>query len=164
MIGFWPTAAASRRTDALEELAGATRSVLESHAELADKHTVELRHQLRPRSVPSDPVLLERLMTNLVANAIVHNQPGQHVPAEEVPALLGPSRRLGADRTSHLPGDCPDPGSAHPHPRRGDGTRRKRPQPGVVGRVQAQKRPGVDTLVTRPHSHGTAFPLPGLPS
>jgi signal transduction histidine kinase len=104
----------------LDELA---RSVLESHAELADKHKVELRQQLRPRSVAGDPVLLERLITNLVANAIVYNelggwaevtvgaQPaitvsnsGQHVPPEEVPALFEPFRRLGTDRISHTGG------------------------------------------------------------
>jgi signal transduction histidine kinase len=101
----------------LDELA---RSVLEAHAELAEKHKVELRPQLRPRSVPGDPVLLERLITNLVTNAIVYNEPGgwaevtveaqpaitvsnsgQHVPAVEVPPLFEPFRRLGTDRISH---------------------------------------------------------------
>jgi len=100
----------------LDELA---RSVLESHAELAGQHKVGLREQLRPRSVPGDPVLLERLITNLVVNAIVHNEPGgwaeltigtqptiavsnggQHVPAEEIPALFEPFRRLGTGRVS----------------------------------------------------------------
>jgi signal transduction histidine kinase len=104
----------------LDELA---RSVLEAHAELADQHKVELRQQLRPRSVPGDPVLLERLIANLVANAIVYNEPGgwaevtigaqpaitvsnsgQHVPAQEVPALFEPFRRLGADRVGHTGG------------------------------------------------------------
>ena len=104
----------------LDELA---RSVLESHAELAQTHKVELRKQLCPHSVPGDPVLLERLIANLVANAIVHNEPGgwaeltvgappaiivsnsgQHVPAEEVPALFEPFRRLGSDRISHTGG------------------------------------------------------------
>ena len=104
----------------LDELA---RAALESHAELADKHKVELRQQLRPRCVPGDPVLLERLITNLVANAIVYNEPGgwaevtvgpqpaltvsnsgQHVPALEVPALFEPFRRLGTDRIGHTGG------------------------------------------------------------
>jgi signal transduction histidine kinase len=104
----------------LDELA---RSVLESHAELAETHKVELRQQLCPHSVPGDPVLLERLIANLVANAIVHNEPGgwaeltvgaqsaitvsnsgQHVPAEEVSALFEPFRRLGTDRISHTGG------------------------------------------------------------
>ena len=104
----------------LDELA---RTVLESHAQLASEHKVELRQQLRPRSVPGDPVLLERLITNLITNAIVYNEPGgwaevtvgaqpaitvsnsgQHVPAEEVPALFEPFRRLGTDRISHTGG------------------------------------------------------------
>ena len=97
--------------------------VLEAHAEMADNHKVELRQQLCPRLVPGDPVLLERLITNLVANAIVYNETGgwvevtvgaqpaitvsnsgQHVPAEEVPALFEPFRRLGADRVRHAGG------------------------------------------------------------
>jgi signal transduction histidine kinase len=104
----------------LDELA---RAVLKSHAELAEKHKVALREQLRPLSVPGDPVLLERLIANLVANAIVYNEPGgwaevtigaqpaitvsnsgQHVPAKEVPSLFEPFRRLGADRVSHTGG------------------------------------------------------------
>ena len=63
------------------------------------------------------PVLLERLIANLVSNAITYHEPGgwvevivtaeaaltvrntgQEVPAEAVPALLEPFRRLGADR------------------------------------------------------------------
>ncbi|MGH3171103.1 MAG: sensor histidine kinase [Trebonia sp.] len=104
----------------LDELA---RSVLKANAELAEKHKVELREKLDPRSVPGDPVLLERLITNLVANAIVYNEPGgwvevtvgalpaivvsntgPPVPAEEVLALFEPFRRLGADRVSHTGG------------------------------------------------------------
>ena len=101
----------------LDELA---RGVLGAHAELAGKHKVELRERLAPHSVAGDPVLLERLITNLVANAIVHNQPGgwaeltigtqpalaisnsgPHVPAQDVPMLFEPFRRLGSDRVGH---------------------------------------------------------------
>jgi signal transduction histidine kinase len=104
----------------LDELA---RSVLESHAELAHKHQVELREQLHPHTVPGDPVLLERLIANLVANAIVYNEPGgwaeltvgpqpgiivsntgQQVPAEQVSTLFEPFRRLGTDRVGHAGG------------------------------------------------------------
>jgi signal transduction histidine kinase len=105
----------------LDELA---RSVLEAHAELAVEHKVEVRQQSRRRSVPGDPVLLERLITNLVANAIVYNEPGgwvevtvgdaqpaitvsnsgPRVPAEGLPALFEPFRRLGTDRISHAGG------------------------------------------------------------
>jgi signal transduction histidine kinase len=103
----------------LDELAG---SVIDSHRELAGKHRVSLRRVLAERLVPGDPLLLERLAGNLVANAIKYNEPGgwaevevasgpgpaltvrntgQVVPAEEVPALFEPFRRLTADRTDH---------------------------------------------------------------
>jgi signal transduction histidine kinase len=103
----------------VDELAG---SVLDAHSELAAKNGVSLRRGLTERSVPGDPVLLERLITNLVANAIAYNEPGgwvevltdiqsgptlvvrntgQAIPAEAVPALFEPFRRLTADRTDH---------------------------------------------------------------
>ncbi len=108
----------------LDELAEA---VLEAHAELAGQHDVTLRSKLDQTLVPGDPVLLERLIANLVSNAITYNEPGgwvevivtaaaggpgqsgtehtltvgntgEDVPAEAVPTLLEPFRRLGADR------------------------------------------------------------------
>jgi signal transduction histidine kinase len=101
----------------LDELAGA---VLTAHEELAAEHEVIFRRQLATALVPGDPVLLERLIANLVSNAVKYNDPGgwvevevaneppgptltvrntgQHVPAEAVPALFEPFRRLGADR------------------------------------------------------------------
>jgi signal transduction histidine kinase len=104
----------------LDELAA---KVLEAHAEMAGKHEVELRPALQPRVVPGDPLLLERLITNLVTNAISYNelggwvevsageQPalkvaktGEHIPAEAVGTPFEPFRRLGADRVSHASG------------------------------------------------------------
>ena len=100
---------------ALDELAG---SVLKAHEELAGKHGVSLRKTLARRVVPGDPVLLEQLLGNLLRNAIAYNQPGgwvevivatepallvsntgPEIPAEAVPVLFEPFRRLGADRT-----------------------------------------------------------------
>jgi signal transduction histidine kinase len=100
---------------ALDELAG---SVLKAHEELAGKHGVSLRKTLVRRVVPGDPVLLEQLLGNLLRNAIAYNQPGgwvevivatepallvsntgPEIPAEAVPVLFEPFRRLGADRT-----------------------------------------------------------------
>jgi len=96
--------------------------VIDSHQEMAAKHGVALRRTLTERLVPGDPLLLERLLANLVGNAIRYNQPGgwaqvevaseprlvlrvsntgQSVPAEEVSALFEPFRRLTADRTDH---------------------------------------------------------------
>jgi signal transduction histidine kinase len=103
----------------LDELAG---SVLDAHQDVAAKYGVALHRKLTERLVPGDPLLLERLLANLVGNAITYNQPGgwvevevtgqpgaaltvsntgQCVPAEQVPALFEPFRRLGADRTGH---------------------------------------------------------------
>jgi signal transduction histidine kinase len=103
----------------LDELAA---SVLDSHQDMAGRHGVTLHRRLTERMVPGDPLLLERLLANLVGNAIKYNQPGgwvqvevtsrpgaaltvsntgQCVPAEQVPALFEPFRRLTADRTDH---------------------------------------------------------------
>jgi signal transduction histidine kinase len=107
----------------LDELAA---KALDSHRELADKHDVTLRRKLTETTLPGDPVLLERLIVNLVSNAITYNEPsgwveveveveppadaaGQHgtlivrntgpqVPAESVTTMFEPFRRLGADR------------------------------------------------------------------
>jgi signal transduction histidine kinase len=102
----------------LDELAD---SVIGTHQEMAGKHGLSLRRSLAERQVPGDPALLERLISNLVTNAITYNEPGgwievevasepgpaltvrntgQSVPAEAVPGLFEPFQRLSADRTS----------------------------------------------------------------
>jgi signal transduction histidine kinase len=106
----------------LDEL---TESVLDAHEELAGKHRVTLRRKLDECTVPGDPVLLERLIANLVANAIAYNEPGgwaeveiaavgqpalavrntgEHIPAQDVTSLFEPFRRLDADRISNTGG------------------------------------------------------------
>jgi signal transduction histidine kinase len=106
----------------LDELAG---SVLGTHRELAREHKVSLRSNLAGRQVPGDPLLLERLISNLVTNAITYNEPGGWVdvevagepgpaltvhntgpaiPAQAVSSLFEPFRRLTADRTNHSGG------------------------------------------------------------
>ncbi|MGW5400079.1 sensor histidine kinase [Streptomyces sp. NPDC003952] len=71
-----------------------------------------------PLAVPGDPVLLRHMLTNLIRNAIQYNHPGGHVlvrldastvtvtntgpriPADRVPGLFEPFRRLDGDRTA----------------------------------------------------------------
>ncbi|MFL6142426.1 MAG: ATP-binding protein [Labedaea sp.] len=98
-------------------------AALDSYAELAAEHDVTLRRGLTERTVNGDPVLLERLVTNLLHNAIRYNtadgwveivvadrpalavrNAGPHVPTESIPALFEPFRRLGADRTTQRDG------------------------------------------------------------
>jgi signal transduction histidine kinase len=102
-------------------------SVLDAHADMAGKHEVSLHRSLAERVIPGDPVLMERLISNLVTNAILYNEPGgwvevevaadtvaapalsvrntgQNVPAEAVASLFEPFRRLTADRTNHSGG------------------------------------------------------------
>jgi signal transduction histidine kinase len=97
--------------------------VLDRFASLAEKNEVTFQRGLTERTVSGDPVLLERMISNLVHNAIKYNEPGgvidvvvaveptlqirntgQQVPAETVPALFEPFRRLSADRTNHRDG------------------------------------------------------------
>ncbi|WP_246266550.1 sensor histidine kinase [Nonomuraea typhae] len=88
-------------------------------AALGDDAGAEVRGE--PLVVPGDPVLLERLVQNLVANAVRHNHPGgrveittgpegltvsntgPEVPAEVVPLLFEPFRRL--HERQHTPGE-----------------------------------------------------------
>jgi signal transduction histidine kinase len=102
----------------LDDLA---RAVLETHRELAETGQVGIRPKLDEVILPCDSVLIERLLANLVSNAIRYNEPGgwvevevlsgawqeplirvrntgPHVPAESVPSLFEPFKRLGGDR------------------------------------------------------------------
>jgi signal transduction histidine kinase len=98
-------------------------TVLNSYAELAAEHSVTLHRGMVERTVQADPVLLERMVCNLVHNAIKYNEPGGevevvvarepalsvhntgvHVPAESVSALFEPFRRLTAERVHQRDG------------------------------------------------------------
>jgi len=103
----------------LDELAG---RVIDQHREQAAAHQLTLRPALSVATISGDTVLLERLIANLIGNAVKYNEPGgwievavtpgpdglggvlavsntgAPVPAEMVPVLFEPFRRLGADR------------------------------------------------------------------
>jgi signal transduction histidine kinase len=93
----------------------------------AENGAVKLEGRFEPSAVFGDPGLLERLVANLVDNAVHYNVPGGWVgvstgvhadgratlevansgpvvPAENTRQLLEPFRRLNGDRTSHAGG------------------------------------------------------------
>jgi signal transduction histidine kinase len=95
-------------------------TVVADHHELAASARVTLHTDLTERIVPGERVLLERLVTNLVQNAIKYNRPGGEVqvivgvtpalvvtntgpeiPAEAIAGLFEPFRRLATDRINH---------------------------------------------------------------
>ncbi len=108
----------------LAEVAG---HVLAQAAERADAAGVRVRSELAAAPVRGDPVLLERVVQNLVDNAIRYNEPagwirvrtaagpagpttvtvsntGPVIPTYDIPDLFEPFRRLGADRSAAAPG------------------------------------------------------------
>lgn len=100
-----------------------TASVLDAHRKRADEAGITIVSRLSPRVVLGEQVLLERLVTNLVQNALRYNRPdgtvevrvgddpaltitntGDDVPPDEVPALFEPFRRRSATRIDHSGG------------------------------------------------------------
>ena len=111
------TGSGAVRLDAVVDL------VRRSMADLAAQHDVTVHALTQPRVVVGDQVLLERLVTNLVHNAIHYNEPGGSVrivvgeqpalvientgppvPGELVPGLFEPFRRLVGERTANARG------------------------------------------------------------
>ena len=94
--------------------------VIEQHRELAATAGVRIDANLVERTVSGEEVLLERLVTNLVRNAIIYNHAGGYlrvevahdpalvvtnsgdrVPSEAIDGLFEPFRRLGGSRIHH---------------------------------------------------------------
>lgn len=71
----------------LDEVAA---TVIRSASAMVEEADVTVESRLRPRTVSGDPVLLERLVTNLVHNAITYNRKGGwvHVDIGADPALV----------------------------------------------------------------------------
>jgi signal transduction histidine kinase len=100
----------------------ASRVLLTRHAD-ADDRQLDIHTALAPAPAAGDPRLAERMIANLVDNALRHNVPGGHievvtgtrdsravlsvintgplVPAEAIGRLLQPFQRLAPDRTGH---------------------------------------------------------------
>jgi signal transduction histidine kinase len=110
----------SRTPQRLDRIA---EEVVAAHQERAAEAGVEISTELDPRHVLGEAVMLERLVTNLVQNAIKYNRrggtvlvrvggepallvanTGQRVPAEAVGSLFEPFRRLRGDRVDHSGG------------------------------------------------------------
>lgn len=98
-------------------------AVAEAHRARAAEVGVTITSRLRPRVVLGEQVLLERLVTNLVQNAVKYNREGgtvdvqvgddpalvvsntgDDVPPAEVPALFEPFQRRSGTRIDHSGG------------------------------------------------------------
>jgi signal transduction histidine kinase len=108
------------------DLAAVTDSVLATRRREAKRHRLYLHETLEPAQTSGDPRLAERLVANLVDNALRHNHPngrvdvttttragravvsvansGPFVPPDEVERLFQPFQRLGTDRTDQSDG------------------------------------------------------------
>jgi signal transduction histidine kinase len=113
-------------TQAPFDLAAITRQVLLTQRPEAERRGIEVRSKLSPAAATGDPRLVERLVTNLVDNALRHNTRGGRVeitthttsgqavltaansgpviPTTAVDQLLEPFKRLGAERAAHRDG------------------------------------------------------------
>ena len=109
----------------LFDLTSLVRAVLSSREGAAATREVEIGRTLAPATIAGDARLVERLVSNLVDNAIRHNAGGGRVdisvrsngratltvtntgpvvPPEEVDRLVQPFQRLSAERTSERDG------------------------------------------------------------
>ncbi|MER5457954.1 HAMP domain-containing sensor histidine kinase [Micromonospora sp. NPDC002389] len=110
----------SRLPQRLDEV---VKEVLAAYQDRITEAEVTVSTHLEPRTVMGERVLLERLVTNLIENAIKYNHrggaisvtvgrnpaltvvnTGQVVPAEAVSGLFEPFRRLARDRTNQSGG------------------------------------------------------------
>jgi signal transduction histidine kinase len=110
------------RRENVDLAALASRAIAKRGSRLRD-HDLDVREALAPAPTPGDPRLLERLVANLIDNAIRHNSPGGHVeittgtrgrqafvciantgpivPPDQIQRLFQPFERLDGARTRH---------------------------------------------------------------
>jgi signal transduction histidine kinase len=118
--------AGPQRREHLDLAALASKALLARESEAAGRD-LDVRATFAPAPTAGDPRLVERLIANLIDNAIRHNTPGGHVeittgtrqeraflavansgptiPPEEVPRMLQPFQRLHGTRTNHASGN-----------------------------------------------------------
>ena len=107
-------------TTAVQSLDRIARDTIEALRPSATERGLEIGYQGKPADVFGELPLLERLVSNLIGNAIKYNLPngwvrvdvhspgtltvancGPKVPAEQVNGLFEPFRRLSGDRLDH---------------------------------------------------------------
>ena len=123
MDGLLVLARSDRGLDAAEpvDLAEAATRALDQVSAAAAERGIRLRSALKPAAVRGDQSLLDRMVANLLENAVAYNLPsgwvevstsngsdrarlrvansGPRVPPGQVPTLFEPFRRLSRDRT-----------------------------------------------------------------
>jgi signal transduction histidine kinase len=108
------------------DLANVTAEMLQSRRQETEDRGLYVHATLQQAGTSGDPQLAERLVANLLDNAIRHNEPrghidvtttakagravlsvansGPHIPLDEVERLFRPFQRLGADRIDQSDG------------------------------------------------------------
>jgi signal transduction histidine kinase len=114
------------RTPEPDDLADAAGQAIEHTGRAHGAAGLHVAAELRPAPVEGDPALLDRMVANLVENAVRHNQPGgwldvatgtgdgwafvqvanggREIPADQVETLFEPFRRLNGRIASAAPG------------------------------------------------------------
>jgi signal transduction histidine kinase len=125
MLSLTRGQAGLERRERLDLAPIASQALLARESELKGLD-LDVRATLAPAPTAGDPRLVERLIANLIDNAIRHNAPGGHlkittgprdrhailtitntgptIPSEQIQRLFQPFQRLGAARTQHNSG------------------------------------------------------------